>query len=192
MLLNPDELPKLRQRVALASQHLQDGLAALSALGPLQLRNVALCTKVNGFGDFVDCSSGGLDPGQPVLLYVEVENFTSEVISASASASTSGEDTWARNLARREGRGQSNPPRYATELHARYEILDAQQRTIVSRALPVGGDVCRNRRRDYYISYVLYMPENIVPGAYTLELTVEDKKGGKFGSAVVDLQIKPR
>lgn len=187
VLLDPDELPKLRHRVALATQHLEDGLAALSALGPLQLRNVTLCTKVDGFGDFVECSGYGLEPGKPVLLYVEVENFTSEVVPATAA-----DDTWSRSAARRDGRGAGDPPRYATELHARYEILDAQQRTVVSRALPVGGDVCRNRRRDYYISYVLYLPEQITPGAYTLELTVEDKKGGKFGNAVVGFQINPR
>jgi hypothetical protein len=77
-----------------------------------------------------------------------------------------------------------------TELHGRYEILDANQQVIAKRTLPVGSDTCRNQRRDFYISYVLYMPENIAPGAYTLELTIEDKKGGKFGNAVVDFRIK--
>jgi hypothetical protein len=37
---------------------------------------------------------------------------------------------------------------------------------------------------------MLYMPEKIAPGSYTLELVVEDKKGGKFGSAVVDFRIR--
>jgi hypothetical protein len=112
-----------------------------------------------------------------------VENFTAEPIQADTA-----QEGWARSASRRDS--SSGTPRYVTELHGRYEILDANQRTVVSRTLPVGGDTCRNQRRDYYISYVLYMPENIEPGAYTLELTIEDKKGGKFGNAVVDFRIK--
>jgi hypothetical protein len=114
---------------------------------------------------------------------VEVENFTAEPIQADTA-----QEGWARSASHRET--SSGMPRFVTELHGRYEILDANQRTVVSRTLPVGGDTCRNQRRDYYISYVLYMPENIEPGAYTLELTIEDKKGDKFGNAVVDFRIK--
>ena len=55
---------------------------------------------------------------------------------------------------------------------------------------PVGNDTCRNQRRDYYISYVLYMPETSRPAPTRWNLTIEDKKGGKFGNAVVDFRIK--
>ena len=100
-----------------------------------------------------------------------------------------------RAVGRQAPRGATGPPptgtpKYATELHGRYEILDANQRAVVSRTLPIGRDECRNRRRDYYISYVVYMPEHIQPGPYTLELTIEDKKGAKFGNAVIDFQVK--
>jgi hypothetical protein len=145
--------------------------------------NVSLCTKVDGYGDFVECHAYGLEPGKPVILYVEVENFTAEPIQTDTA-----KEGWARSAAR--SAVSAVTPRYVTELHGRYEILDANQRTVVSRTLPVGGDTCRNQRRDYYISYVLYLPENIEPGAYTLELTIEDKKGGKFGNAVVDFRVK--
>ena len=181
--VSPDELPKFRQRVESAAEHFSRGIYALSSLGPLRLLNVSLCTKVNGYGDFVECDAYALVPGKPVILYVEVENFTAERVQADPAQAG-----WGRSSSRRTS--SSNSPRYVTELHGRYEILDVNQRTVVSRTLPVGGDECRNQRRDFYISYVLYMPENIAPGTYTLELTIEDKKGGKFGNAVVDFRIR--
>jgi hypothetical protein len=184
VLLDPNELPKFRYRAESAAEHFSRSVASLSSLGPLRLLNMSLCTKVDGFGDFVECNAYGLEPGKPVLLYVEVENFTAEPIQADQA-----QEKWASHVSRRGTPSSVGPPRYVTELHGRYEILDANQRTVVSRTLPVGGDTCRNHRRDYYISYVLYMPENIEPGAYTLELTIEDKKGGKFGNAVVDFRI---
>ena len=185
ILLDSDELPKFRHRIDSASEHLSRAVSSLSALGPLSLSHLAFCTKVNGFGDFVDCSAYGLEPGKPVILYVEVENYTVEPIEAEASQNGGTRDTARQGTTRANG-----TPKYATELHGRYEILDANQQTIASRILPVGRDECRNRRRDYYISYVVYLPEHIQPGAYTLELTIEDKKGAKFGNAVIDFRVK--
>jgi len=86
--------------------------------------------------------------------------------------------------------GTINVPMYETELHGRYEILDAQQRTVASRILPVDRNRCRNHRRDYFIPYMLYLPEKIPSGSYTLELVIEDKKGNKFGNAVIDFRIR--
>jgi hypothetical protein len=185
ILLDSNELPKLRHRIDSASEHFSLAVGSLSALGPLGLSNLAFCTKVNGFGDFVDCSAYGLEPGKPVLLYVEVENYTVEPIETEAS-----QTGWTQGTTRRGTTRANGTPKYATELHGRYEILDANQQTIASRILPVGRDECRNRRRDYYISYVVYLPEQIQPGAYTLELTIEDKKGAKFGNAVIDFRVK--
>ena len=185
VLLDSEELPKLRHRIDSATAHFYTGVSSLSVLGPLRLLNLAFCTKVNGYGDFVECSDYGLEPGKPVLLYVEVENYTVEPVDAETTQSG-----WTPGTTRRNRTAASKTPKYATELHGRYEILDANQRAVVSRTLPIGRDECRNRRRDYYISYVVYLPEHIQPGPYTLELTIEDKKGAKFGNAVIDFQVK--
>ncbi|MHB0955631.1 MAG: hypothetical protein ACYC0X_04555 [Pirellulaceae bacterium] len=185
VLLNSDELPKLRHRIDSATEHFYRGVSSLSVLGPLRLLNLAFCTKVNGYGDYVECSDYGLEAGKPVLLYVEVENYTVEPID-----STTTQNGWSQDTTRRNKGVARSTPKYATELHGRYEILDAEQRAVVSRTLPIGRDECRNRRRDYYISYVVYMPEQIPSGAYTLELTIEDKKGAKYGNAVIDFRVK--
>lgn len=183
VLLEDDQLPKLRHRVDTATTHMYRGIRSLSTLGPLRVMNLAFCTKVNGFGDYVECDASALKPGAPVLLYVEVENFTVAEVDAG------GGDRRMNNSSRRQPSATSRLPMYETELHGRYEILDANQRQIVARSLPVDRNVCRNHRRDYFIPYMLYLPEQITPGAYTLELTIEDKKGDKLGNAIIDFRI---
>ncbi len=183
-LLNREELPKLRQRVDVAAEHLQKGISTLSTLGPLRLVNLAFCTSVLGYGDFVECDAYALEPGREVLLYVEVENFAVEEIANRSS------DVENRPSTRRETSSAPRYPSYETDLHGRYEILDQQQRVIVSRTFPPNRDRSRNHRRDYFIPYSVQMPKEIAPGSYTLELTIEDKKGNKFGSAVTDFRIR--
>ena len=111
ILLDSDELPKFRHRIDSASEHFSRAVSSLSALGPLCLSHLAFCTKVNGFGDFVDCSAYGLEAGKPVLLYVEVENYTVEPIETEASQNGWTQDT--RVGARRGPMARrSTPPNY--------------------------------------------------------------------------------
>ena len=180
ILLNPDELPKFKYRAESAAECFRQGEDALASLGPLHLNNLTFCTKVTGFGDYEEFASYAFRPGQQVLLYIEVENYTVEPIEVPTKQ--------ARGL---HGlHGTTNVPMYETELHGRYEILDAQQRTVASRILPVDRNRCRNHRRDYFIPYMLSLPDKISSGSYTLELVIEDKKGNKFGNAVIDFRIR--
>jgi hypothetical protein len=181
VLLDPDEMPRFRQRVDLATDHLRKGVSTLSTLGPLRLNNLALCSKVNGFGDFEEFSTYKFRPGQLVILYVEVENF--HVVQHDPLTQDSRRMARRRNLA-------TESATFHTELHGRWEILDADQRPVASRELPVDRNRCRNRRHDYFIPYTLYLPEKMEPGYYTLELTIEDKQGDKFGNAAIDFQIQ--
>ena len=69
-------------------------------------------------------------------------------------------------------------------------IQDPDPRLVASRTLPVNRDRCRQRSRDYFIPYSLYFPKELKPGHYTLELTIEDKKGEKFSTSVLDFRIR--
>jgi hypothetical protein len=184
VLLDSEELPRFGHRADTASKHLSTGVAALSALGPLRLANLTFCTKVNGFGDVEACDPYALKPGAPILLYVEVENFTVEEADLQAV------NVRSHSSSRRTTAADRRDLIYETELLGQYEIFDADQRKIVTRTLPVSRDACRNRRRDYFIPYTIYLPEQIGPGSYTLELTIEDKKGHKFGNATVDFRMR--
>ncbi len=184
ILLDPEELPKLRQRVDVAAEHLQKGISTLSTLGPLRLVNLTFCTSVLGYGNFVECDAYALQPEREVLLYVEVENFT---VAETEAGNNDVESRWS---SRRGLSAAARYPIYETELQGRYDILDQNQHVVVSRTLPPNRDKSRNHRRDYFIPYSLQLPKNIAPGPYTLELTLEDKIGNKFGNAVIDFRIR--
>jgi hypothetical protein len=51
-------------------------------------------------------------------------------------------------------------------------------------------EVCQNHRRDYFIVYKIYMPQQVAPGNYQLRLNIEDRKSKKFGQSTVDFEIK--
>ena len=186
VLLASNDLPRRSHRIELATDHLRSGVKALATLGPLHVGNLAFCTKVSGFGDFREFESYTFTPGQQVLLYVEIEDFAVEQVeSVTTTRSTSAFST------RRATHEVAGEVVYKTELHARYEILDDNQRRVATKVLPVDRETCRNHRQDYYIPYLIYLPTEIEPGHYRLELSVEDKKGiGKVGFAAIDFQIK--
>jgi hypothetical protein len=102
-------------------------------------------------------------------LYVEVDNFAAE---------------------------KKGPQGYETELQGSYQIFDERGQIVAERQLPLDRETCRNFRRDYFLAYPIYMPEQIVPGRYRLELTIEDRKassdyqGRKLGEGLIEFSIR--
>jgi hypothetical protein len=100
---------------------------------------------------------------QKVLLYCELENFVSVQVD----------------------RG------YETKLRGHYEIVDADGKRLEYYPLPPDKDICSNRRSDFYIAYLMQMPQKIPPGDYQLRLLIEDVHGEKTGKSEIDFRIKP-
>ncbi|MFW6114645.1 MAG: hypothetical protein ACOC7K_02805, partial [bacterium] len=181
VLMDADGWPKMRYRVEAASDHLQRGLSALKTLGPLQVNNLSFVSDVRSFGVYDEIGARGFDPGEQVILYVEIGNFTvGETAHEEADLTSSPEDL----------KGGPRIPMYETELVGRYDILDQEQRIVMSRTLPVTRDRCRNHRRDFFVAYEFHMPREIDSGYYRLELTIEDRKGSKFGSGSIEFRIR--
>jgi len=179
ILMDSNSLPKLRYRVEFASEHIQNGLSALSNLSPLRVENLAFVSNVRSFGDYKEIAGRRFAAQQEVILYVEIANFTVEQLSDDAPDELSGP---------RRRDAPTQVPLYEAELLGRYDILDQNQRVVMSRTLPLIRDRCRRHRRDFFIAYPLFMPK-IDEGYYTLELTIEDKKGEKFGFGTIDFEI---
>jgi hypothetical protein len=97
-------------------------------------------------------------------LYCELDNFVSEKS--------------------KDGKG------FETQLQGSYEVVDASGKRVADQSLPLDSHVCRNKRRDYFIAYRIYIPQKIEPGKYSLKLTVEDVKGRKFGQSQVPFQVQ--
>ncbi len=159
------------RRASLATGPLRDALASLSAQGNLVVHHLAFCRGVNSFGvyDKLETKIGKgesryiFTPGQEVLLYAEVQNFTS----------------------------MSSAKGYNTTLKPSYAIVNAQgERELPMRALDQTDDFCRRQRHDFFVTYRIYLPKNISPGHHKLELEIVDEKSNKLGQNSIDFEIQ--
>ncbi|MCI0357150.1 MAG: hypothetical protein L0211_01525 [Planctomycetaceae bacterium] len=148
---------------------LHEASTELAAISKLELRNLAFCERVESFGWFTPFARNEFQPKQQVILYVEVDHFSAI---------------------------ERGPHSFETELQGHYQIFDSRGQIVAERQLPLDREVCRNRRRDYFLAYPIYLPEAIEPGRYRLELTVEDLKAGeqyqgrKLGVASVEFVVR--
>lgn len=167
--LSPDDAKRTSARNAKILRSLQEVNNQLSAVSKLDLSNLMFCEKVESFGWYSEFSRAEFTPKQQVILYVEVRNFAAEEKTATA---------------------------FETELQGRYQIYDAAGNLVDERELPLDREVCRNYRRDYFLAYRIYLPSDLSPGKYRLELTIEDLKakqdfkGRKQGEAMIEFSIK--
>ena len=159
--INPSANPVASRRWALVMMSQQKATSYASSLSDLAVNNAAFCTEVEGFGVVRKFPDYNFAADQELLLYCELDNFVCEETKTG----------------------------YETQLQGSYEIVDAGGRRVAHQSLPLDSHTCRNRRRDYYIAYRIYMPPKIDRGDYTLKLLIEDVKGRKFGESSLDFAI---
>ena len=159
---NPDAMPVRSRHWSLVMNSQRAATNHLAAVSNLEVKSIAFCTEVERYGVVTKFPKNQFQADQELLLYCEIENVAADKL--------------------REG--------YETQLQGSYEIIDLQGRKIADQLLPMEPEVCQNHRRDYFIVYKIYMPQQIAPGNYQLRLTVEDMKARKFGQNQMDFQIK--
>jgi hypothetical protein len=159
---NPDAMPVRSRHLSLVMDSQRKATGFLAAASNLEVRNISFCTDVERYGVVTKFPKYQFKPDDEVLLYCEVENVSA--------------------LPVKDG--------FESQLQGSYEILDANGNRIVEQTLPMEPDVCQNVRRDYYMVYRIFMPQQISPGNYKLRLTIEDLKARKYGQSTLDLQIK--
>lgn len=147
-----------------AAQTLEAAAARLRDAGPLGLAHLAFCTEVNSYGVYRPFEKFEFIAGQEVLLYAEVDGFKAEAQS--------------------DG--------FRTTLSSNYEIVDSKGTTIDTHEFGLTEEVCRNRRRDYFIRYQFHLPQQLTPGAYTLRLKMTDALSQKTGEATIEFSIKQK
>ena len=120
---------------------------AIEDRAPLEIVDLRLCSKVERFGDFEPFDPPVRKAGQPVIIYSEVDGIQHEATSGG----------------------------FRTRLAAQVEIVaEGGGSPILTRSLGTAEEVCRRRRRDYYIAYKLVLPRPLAPGEYRLRLTEKD------------------
>lgn len=159
---NPDAMPVRSRHWSLVMNSQREATNHLAAASNLEVKSVAFCTEVERYGVITKFPKTHFQADQEVLLYCEVDNVAAAKV--------------------RDG--------FETQLQGSYEIIDSQGRKIADQLLPMEPDICQNHRRDYFIVYKIYMPQQIATGNYQLKLTIEDMKAQKFGQGQVDFQIK--
>jgi hypothetical protein len=158
---DPEGNPLASRRYALVLESGRKAQTSAATVANLEVRNVAFCTEVDRFGMVTKFPQYQFQAKQECLLYCEVDNFVAVPV--------------------KDG--------FETELQGSYEIVDSSGRRVADELLPLDKDFCTNLRRDYFIPYRIYMPNDIQPGKYQLKLTIEDMKGRKFGQSIVDFRI---
>jgi hypothetical protein len=160
--LDTERFPEPSQRAAETKRHLLEAAAALGATAPLSVRSLAFCNEIQSYGSIHRFEKYEFMPGQRVLLYAEVDNFSSDPTAKG----------------------------YHTELRSSYEIFDMQGRRVAEPKSTVIEEYCASPRHDFFIAHDFQMPRQIYPGNYTLQLTIEDLKSKKVGQSAIDFSIR--
>jgi hypothetical protein len=124
---------------------------------------LAFCEKIESYGRWTRFKHDEFKAGTPVLLYADVDNFT--------SVRTTG-TVW------------------LTLIQSRIEIVDEAGALVCSMPFAPTDDLCQSVRRDYYNSYEFRIPSACSPGPHTLKLTVDDLLRGQTASCTVNFVVK--
>lgn len=161
-MLDTQRITDPMRRAGEAKQHLSTALGSLNERCPLSVRNIAFCTAIVSYGCTKPFPKNEFAPGQNVLLYAEVENLSAESTSQG----------------------------HHTRLRSSYQIFDSRGQRVADNEFTLTEEYCQNPRRDYFIGYQLKLPEQIYPGKYSLQLTIEDVNSRKIGQSSIEFSIK--
>ena len=161
-LLEYEMNPNKDRRASAALVNLRNAVGSLADISTLQVRDLRLCTEVRGYGVYNEFSEMRFKAGQRAILYAEIDNFSSE----------------------RKATG------FETHLEGQFDIYDRVGIRVASHKFANETDFCRRRRRDFFLPYHMYFPDDIAPGNYRLELTVTDIKANKIGQESIDFTIE--
>lgn len=131
----------------------------------LRLRNLAFCQQINGFGNYETFPEDQFTPGQTVLIYAEIRNFKSAPTQA----------------------GQ-----FLTRIRSTIEIYAVSngQQLVDRSTFDPTEDYSRTLRTDYYHSYRLDLPANLVRGPHLVKLILQDELTGKQTTESINFTVK--
>lgn len=157
-------IPQSGTRAARTVEQLRAAMTQLAQKADLQLRNVTFCHRIVSFGNFERFAEDRFTTGAPVVLYAEVENFSSHRVDAE---------------------------RFRTALQPTITLYRAGDESRPVEVIPfeVTEDFCRSIRRDYYLSHMFSIPQNLERGNYTLVLKVVDLQGNKVATSRVNFEV---
>jgi hypothetical protein len=150
---------KIRPLVEMA-----DRLRSRSDLG---IPTLALCRKVEGFGRYDPIEPLRFVAGKahPVIIYCEVENFSSQL---------------------------NDGKMWETKLSQDAVLYTETGLPVWSVKTESFSDLARNRRRDFFVVKLVSLPDNLVIGRYLLKVTIIDQQANRVAEASLPLQVIAR
>jgi hypothetical protein len=137
---------------SLTAPDLRAAAMALEAEAPLEIMDLRLCSKVLGFGSYQAIEAQSLHPGQTILVYCELAGL----------------------------RYEPHDGQFRSRLESRVEIVpEAGGSPVWQQSLGSADDLCRRRRRDYYVNYRLALPSSLPAGSYKFRLIQKDLLSGR-------------
>lgn len=152
------------QEIAAVLAQLQSLMVPLRTRAPLVIEKLCFCRHIRRFGDYEPLpAEHPFRPGEHVELYVELQNFTSEL------------------------RGGQ----YVTRLASTVEIHDFQGRCVWRQEFKdrEEPDTSRTPRHDFFASCLFALPVELRPASYTLWITVTDEPTGRAMSKSLDFRV---
>ena len=146
---NGTPLDDHRWRLALRS--FQDALRHLAAGSSLEVRNLTFCRQVDSYGRYLEFESNEFRPGQEVLLYAEIDNFTVEESAKGLRNRTSSElphllRTRAANRGARVACGKGSVPQSAPRLFRSLSIISSSNNRAGSISFDPHGGGCQRQQ----------------------------------------------
>ncbi len=145
-----------------ALDHLRTAEKRLQPLTPLKIRRAAFCDRIDGFGQITEFPATDFDPGQRVLIYVDVRNFRTELTA--------------------QGRFRSE---FAAVIEYQREDDDDVTETV---RLPQILDECDVERTDYFQSFELTIPA--LAGRYTARVRLKDLQSLQTAEANLEFTVR--
>lgn len=150
--------PATARDPAKAADRVMDVLKQLAQSKPLAIARAALCSKVNGFGQYTPLGGSAFLAGgtSKAIIYTEIDGFS------------------------HRDEVNSGEPMYAVELSQEAALFHAGDNTLQWRWPEQQiREVSRNKRRDFFVIRQIDLPRNLTVGQYVLKVTIRDKVDAK-------------
>jgi hypothetical protein len=138
----------------------------LRALADLTIPTLALCQEVRGFGVYTpfdgDPPHFAAGTEHPVILYCEVQNFSSQL---------------------------NDSKMWQTELVQNTVLYTEGGMSVWNDKTREVNDSARNRRRDFFLVQRIDLPQTLPMGRYLLKVSIEDKQSHHVAEATQPLLI---